>query len=126
MNASSKKKLAQYERLAGMLRDRIAAGTYAREDKLPSEMELMDDSGLSRSTVRHALKVLVDEGLVRTERTAGRYVTEDRALIEQLRAEAARNLTAEFLEKMRGIGYGPEQAAVLLERWNEKEETNHD
>ena len=49
MNASSKKKLAQYERLAGTLRDRIAAGTYAREDKLPSEMELMDESGLSRS-----------------------------------------------------------------------------
>ena len=66
MNASSKKKLAQYERLAGMLRDRIAAGIYARGDKLPSEMELMDESGLSRSTVRHALKVLVDEGLVRT------------------------------------------------------------
>ena len=126
MNASSKKRLTQYERLAGMLRDRIASGTYARGDKLPSEMELMDDSGLSRSTVRHALKVLVDEGLVRTERTAGRYVTEDRALIEQLRAEAARNLTAEFLEKMRGIGYGPEQAAALLERWNEKEGTNHD
>ena len=126
MNASSKKKLSQYERLAGMLRDRIASGAYARGDKLPSEMELMDESGLSRSTVRHALKVLVDEGLVRTERTAGRYVTEDRALIEQLRAEAARNLTAEFLEKMRGIGYGPEQAAALLERWNEKEGTNHD
>ena len=49
MNASSKKKLNQYERLAGMLRDRIAAGIYARGDKLPSEMELMDESGLSRS-----------------------------------------------------------------------------
>ena len=59
MSTSSKKNLAQYERLAGMLRDRIAAGVYAREDKLPSEMELMDESGLSRSTVRHALKVLV-------------------------------------------------------------------
>ena len=67
MNASSKKKLSQYERLAGMLRDRIAAGIYARGDKLPSEMELMDESGLSRSTVRHALKALVDEGLVRTD-----------------------------------------------------------
>ena len=76
--------------------------------------------------MREALAALENEGLVRTERTAGRYVTEDRALIEQLRAEAARNLTAEFLEKMRGIGYGPEQAATLLERWNEKEETNHD
>lgn len=63
MGVTSKKKLTQYERLAGTLRDRIAAGTYARGDKLPSEMELMDESGLSRSTVRHALKVLVDEVL---------------------------------------------------------------
>lgn len=39
MSTSSKKNLAQYERLAGMLRDRIAAGVYAREDKLPSEID---------------------------------------------------------------------------------------
>ena len=36
MGVTSKKKLTQYERLAGTLRDRIAAGTYARGDKLPS------------------------------------------------------------------------------------------
>ena len=82
MSTSSKKNLAQYERLAGMLRDRIAAGVYAREDKLPSEMELMDESGLSRSTVRHALKVLVDEGLVRTERGRGAFVADTPALHE--------------------------------------------
>ena len=82
MNASSKKKLTQYERLAGTLRDRIAAGIYARRDKLPSEMELMDESGLSRSTVRHALKVLVDESLVRTERGRGAFVADTPALHE--------------------------------------------
>lgn len=82
MITSSKKNLAQYERLAGTLRDRIAAGVYAREDKLPSEMELMDESGLSRSTVRHALKVLVDEGLVRTERGRGAFVADTPALHE--------------------------------------------
>ena len=82
MSISVKRKLAQYERLAGMLRDRIAAGVYAREDKLPSEMELMDESGLSRSTVRHALKVLVDEGLVRTERGRGAFVADTPALHE--------------------------------------------
>ncbi|MGN8894964.1 GntR family transcriptional regulator [Collinsella sp. HCP28S3_E9] len=80
MGVTSKKKLTQYERLAGTLRDRIAAGTYARGDKLPSEMELMDESGLSRSTVRHALKVLVDEGLVRTERGRGAFVGANPAL----------------------------------------------
>lgn len=82
MGVTSKKKLTQYERLAGTLRDRIAAGTYARGDKLPSEMELKDESGLSRSTVRHALKVLVDEGLVRTERGRGAFVADTPALHE--------------------------------------------
>ena len=88
--------------------------------------DLAAAAGVNPNTMQRALAQLENEGLVRTERTAGRYVTEDRALIEQLRAEAARNLTAEFLEKMRGIGDGPEQAAALLERWNEKEGTNHD
>ena len=82
MSTSSKKNLTQYERLAATLRDRIAAGTYARGDKLPSEMELMDESGLSRSTVRHALKVLVDEGLLRTERGRGAFVADTPALHE--------------------------------------------
>lgn len=82
MSTSSKKNLTQYERLAATLRDRIAAGTYARGDKLPSEMELMDESGLSRSTVRHALKVLVDEGLIRTERGRGAFVADTPALHE--------------------------------------------
>ena len=93
---------------------------------LDSVRDLAAAAGVNPNTMQRALAQLENEGLVRTERTAGRYVTEDRALIEQLRAEAARNLTAEFLEKMRGIGYGPEQAAALLERWNEKEGTNHD
>ena len=107
------------------LKEDICNGVI-KTGELLSEAQLAERLSVSRTPVREALAALENEGLVRTERTAGRYVTEDRALIEQLRAEAARNLTAEFLEKMRGIGYGPEQAATLLERWNEKEETNHD
>lgn len=104
----------------------ILSGTFPCGGRLPPVREMAAEAGVNPNTMQRALAQLENEGLVRTERTAGRYVTEDRALIEQLRAEAARNLTAEFLEKMRGIGYGPEQAATLLERWNEKEETNHD
>ena len=74
--------------------------------------------------MQRALAQLETEGLVRTERTAGRYVTEDTELIEQLRTEAARKLAEEFLVKMRGIGYSPAQAAALLEHWDAKEDLN--
>ena len=74
-------------------------------------------AGGNANTMQRALAQLETEGLVRTERTSGRYVTEDIALIEQLRAAAAQQIAAEFLEKMNGIGYTPAQAAALLERW---------
>ena len=115
-----------YAQLVERLKAKILAGIYPPGGHLDSVRDLAAAAGVNPNTMQRALAELENESLVRTERTAGRYVTEDRALIEQLRAEAARNLTAEFLEKMRGIGYGLEQAAALLERWNEKEETNHD
>ena len=115
-----------YVQLVEQLELSLVAGEFPPGSRIPPVRELAADAGVNPNTMQRALAQLENEGLVRTERTAGRYVTEDRALIEQLRAEAARNLTAEFLEKMRGIGYGPEQAAALLERWNEKEGTNHD
>ena len=115
-----------YTQLIAQIQQRIVSGALLPGERLPSVRDLAAEAGVNPNTMQRALAQLENEGLVRTERTPRRYVTEDRALIEQLRAEAARNLTAEFLEKMRGIGYGPEQAAALLERWNEKEETNHD
>ena len=115
-----------YAQLVERLKAKILAGIYPPGGHLDSVRDLAAAAGVNPNTMQRALAQLETEGLVRTERTAGRYVTEDRTLIEQLRAEAARNLTAEFLEKMRGIGYGLEQAAALLERWNEKEGTNHD
>ena len=104
-----------YAQLVERLKAKILAGIYPPGGHLDSVRDLAAAAGVNPNTMQRALAQLENEGLVRTERTAGRYVT-----------EAARNLTAEFLEKMRGIGYGPEQAAALLERWNEKEGTNHD
>jgi GntR family transcriptional regulator len=53
-----------------MVRDRIADGTYGPGERIPSETALAKSAGLSFLTVRQALKVLVDEGLL--ERYPGR------------------------------------------------------
>ena len=110
-----------YAQLVERLKARILAGTYPPGGHLDSVRDLAAAAGVNPNTMQRALAQLETEGLVRTERTAGRFVTEDTALIEQLRADTAQTLAADFLEKMRGIGYSPAQAAALLEHWDTKE-----
>ena len=66
-----------YHQLADTLRTRILTGSYAADAKIPSEAELQEDTGLSRSTVRKALDMLVDEGLIQKERGKGAFVASD-------------------------------------------------
>ena len=113
-----------YAQLVERLKARILAGTYPPGGHLDSVRDLAAAAGVNPNTMQRALAQLETEGLVRTERTSGRYVTEDTELIEQLRTEAARKLAEEFLVKMRGIGYSPAQAAALLEHWDAKENRN--
>ena len=112
--------------LVDVLKFRIVSGQYPAGVKLPSVRELAAAAGVNPNTMQRALAQLESEGLVRTERTSGRYVTEDTNLIEQLRAAAAHDIAADFLEKMRSIGYTPEKAAALLEHWDTEEVEPHE
>ena len=115
-----------YAQLVERLKARILAGTYPPGGHLDSVRDFAAAAGVNPNTMQRALAQLEAEGLVRTERTSGRFVTEDTDLIEQLRASAARNIAADFLEKMRSIGYTPQQAAELLRSWNETEGKQHE
>ena len=53
--------------LANQLRDEIVGGRLADGEMLPNERELADSSGLSRSSVRDALRMLELEGLIVTK-----------------------------------------------------------
>lgn len=68
-----------WSQLAAILRQQIADGTLAPGDPLPSEQALQDEHGVSRGTVRHALRVLKDEGLVVTFAGRGSFVPPGRA-----------------------------------------------
>ena len=105
-----------YAQLVERLKAKILAGTYPPGGHLDSVRDMAAAAGVNPNTMQRALAQLETEGLVRTERTAGRYVTEDTMLIEQLRAATAEKFAEEFLEKMQGIGYSPAQVAELLAR----------
>jgi GntR family transcriptional regulator len=61
-----------YRQLARQLRERIAAGDIVSQ--LPSITELTEQTGLAVGTVRRAIRLLIDEGLVRTVPGRGTYV----------------------------------------------------
>jgi GntR family transcriptional regulator len=63
-----------YAQLAGILRRKIQSGGLARLDPLPSESTLTQEYDVSRDTVRRAMAILREEGLVFTVAQRGTYV----------------------------------------------------
>lgn len=91
-----------YEQLAGLLRERITSGDLREGDRLPSETALAKQAGVSRSTVREALRILEQGGLV--ERASPRImVVADRTDVpafRELRRELRRhNVTFHHLHE---------------------------
>jgi GntR family transcriptional regulator len=54
-----------YRQLADVLKRRIADGTYQPNRRVPSEAALCAEFDVSRNTVRAALRILADLGMVR-------------------------------------------------------------
>lgn len=67
-----KKSLA--DMIAETLKQQITEGTYRVGDKLPTEPELMKTFGVGRSSVREAVKLLVNMGVVRVQQGSGTFV----------------------------------------------------
>jgi len=69
------KPLALYYQVAEALRQRIVSGALKPGDAIPTEEELQRLFGVSRATVRQAVRDLVGDGLLRLERPRGTFVT---------------------------------------------------
>jgi GntR family transcriptional regulator len=63
-----------YKQIADHLRTAIERGRLREGDQLPSEAQLMDHYGVARMTIRNAMRLLQDEGLVTAEHGKGSYV----------------------------------------------------
>jgi len=97
---------------------RIVVGSWPSGSKVPGVRELAVELGVNPNTAQRALAELEREGLCRSERTSGRFVTDDTARIDALRAELAREAADEFIDRVRGLQMRHEQAQRLIEeRW---------
>lgn len=103
-----------YVQLIEQIQSRIITGVYLPGDKLPSVRELAAEASVNPNTMQKALTELERIGLIYTNRTSGRYITLDRALIKQLKKESAKQQVKDFLEKMKQLGYETEEIVSFI------------
>ena len=90
---------ATYELVSEQIRRAIHIGAYLPGDKLPAERQLAEQMGVSRTTVREALRVLEGEGYVESHRgaTGGIVVLDQSASEDRIRPVVVERM-AEFEE----------------------------
>ena len=67
----------------------IITGRYQPGDKLPSVRDLAQEAAVNPNTMQKALSELERSGLIYSQRTSGRFITEDKELIHQMKKELA-------------------------------------
>ena len=105
-----------YLQLVERIQMDIVSGVYHAGDKLPSVRELAADAAVNPNTMQKAFTELERSGLVYTQRTNGRYITEDQERISRIREELARECTQSYLSNIRRLGYEKEQALALAQK----------
>lgn len=99
----------------------IVTGVYVPGDKLPSVRDLAGEAAVNPNTMQRAFSELEREGLVYTQRTNGRFITEDLNLINQLKEQMALDAITNFLSSMQQLGFSKKETLALIEETLEEE-----
>ena len=104
---------------------RIVSGEWAPGARVPSVRELAAEPGVNPNTAQRALAELERRELSRTERTAGRFITDSAERVDALRIELAQSSAEDYVRAARGLGLNRTQAQQLIsESWN-RHESDH-
>lgn len=103
----------------------IISGELKTGERLPSVRDLASEAGVNPNTMQRALSELERTGLVYSNRTSGRFITEEEDIIKEIKIESAEKSIKDFLNNMAQIGYSKEEVVKILENYkigDEKDE----
>ncbi len=108
-----------YSQLVEKIRLGIVSGELPPGTRLASVRELAAEAGVNPNTMQRALQELEREGLVFSQRTAGRFVTEDVTVIDANKRRLARGQLEGFRAAMEKLGYDREGIIAMLKEEEE-------
>lgn len=103
-----------YLQIIEHIKMQIISKKYLPNQKLPSVRELSFEFEVNPNTVQKALFELEDMGLIFTERTNGKFVTDNETLIDDIKKQTMQTMIDDFYRSMSKIGLSREQVLQIL------------
>ena len=110
-----------YLQLMERIQQDIVSGIYKPGDRLPSVRDLAVEAAVNPNTMQKALSELERSGLVYSQRTSGRFITEDKKLLSHMKSELAKTHIHDFFTSMRQLGFCDEEILELVTEAIKKE-----
>ena len=111
-----------YIQLVERIEMMIISGYYPAGGRLPSVRDLATEAAVNPNTMQKAFAELERSGIIITQRTNGRTVTEDEGLINSVRLKKAESHVQAFFAKMKELGYTKSEVINLIDNSYEGEE----
>lgn len=99
----------------------IVSGVYKPGDKLPSVRDLAGVASVNPNTMQKAFTELERTGLVYSQRTFGRFITEDTTMISELKNRLAREKVIGLIKHMKKLGFSKKEMISFFESLIEEE-----
>lgn len=103
-----------YLQLVEELKLKIISGELPEGSKLPSVRDFAEEAGVNPNTMQRALSELENQKLVFSQRTSGRFVTEDTAYIKSIRDDYAQNQIETLITALLKLGYTSNELIPLI------------
>ena len=113
-----------YSQLVEQIQLMVVSGIYPPGSKLPSVRDMAAQASVNPNTMQRALSRLESDRLLYSQRTSGRFVTEDVRKIMQTKNDLAAKLIHDFIQNMGRLGFDGNQTMDLLSRVTKEEGQN--
>lgn len=103
-----------YIQLVEQMERMIVSGEYAPGERLKSVRDLAAEAAVNPNTMQKALAELEARQLIHTQRTSGRFITEDAQQIKQVKEKLAMEQITAFIERMQKLGFDKREILDLM------------
>ena len=109
-----------YIQLVEQFKIYIISGKISPGERLPSIRDMAINLKINPNTLQRGLMELENEGFIYTERTNGKYVTNDIKLINTYKKDYAKEKVIKYFDDMKELGFNKEEALSYIKEIGEK------